>query len=208
MQRPAGRGAAAIPGVAPGPQAKPVDDHGNRFRIIHPQAAGDAAAAIAGRAIGLAGVQCMFGRQEMGKGPETIARGQVRNQALDDHGRAAGGGPPLIAVANGPQFHFEADLIARSRRPQRIELGLGNHPRRLQGHGFNTNRLLLRAGEKAQVVAAEQVPAAMMPGGGQRHYGQEQHDRRGHIPPFAARTHQPPRHAAAMPHQTINGSGR
>ena len=159
--------------------------HGNRFRIIHPQVAGDAAAAIEGRAIGLARVQGMFGRQEMGKGPEAIARGQIRNQALDDHGRAAGSGPPLIAVANRPQFHLEADLVARSRRPQGIELRLGNDPRRLQGHGLDANRLLLRAGEQAQVVAAEEVPAAMVPGRGQGQCGQEQHDRCGHVPPLA-----------------------
>ena len=143
--------------------------------------AGDAAAAIAVRAIGLARVQGMLGRQEMGKGLETIARGQIRKQAFDDHGRAAGSGPPLVAVANGPQFHLEADLIARSRRPQGIGVRLGNDPRRLQGHGFNANRLLLRTGEEAQVVAAEQVPAVMVPGRGQSQCGQEKRDRRGHV---------------------------
>ena len=60
-----------------------------------------------------------------------------------------------IAVANGPQFHLETDLVARPRRPQGIELRLRNDPRRLQGHGFNANRLLPRAGEEPQVVAAE-----------------------------------------------------
>ena len=69
----------------PGAVGKTRRHHGNRFRIIHPQVTGDAAAAIAGRAIGLARVQGMLGRQEMGKGPEAIARGQVRNQAFDDH---------------------------------------------------------------------------------------------------------------------------
>ena len=78
----------------PGAAGETRRQHGNRFRIIHPQVAGDAVAAIEVRAIDLAGVQGMFGRQEMGKGLEAIARGQVGNQALDDHGRAAGSGPP------------------------------------------------------------------------------------------------------------------
>ncbi len=77
-------------------------DYGNRLRIIHPQVTGDAAAAIEGRAIGLARVEGMLGRQEMGKGPEAVAGGQIRNEAVDDHGRAAGSGPPPVAVANGP----------------------------------------------------------------------------------------------------------
>ena len=160
------------------------------------------------RAIGLAGVQGMLGRQEMGKGPEAIARGQFRNQALDDHGRAAGGGAPAIAVANGPQFHLEADLFARPRRPQGIELRLGNDPRRLQGHGFDANRLLLRAGEEAQVVAAEEVPAAMVPGSGQGGACQKKDDQGGHVPPLAPEQNQPPRPAAAIVHQTAAGSGR
>ena len=169
----------------PGTVGKARRQHGNRLRIIDPQATGDAVAAIQFGTIRLAGVQGMFGRQEMGKCLEAIARRQFRNQALDDHGRAAGGRAPAIAVANGPQFHLEADFFARPRRPQRVELRWGNDPRRLQGHGLDANRLLPRAGEETQVVAAEEVPAAMVPGSGQGGACQKKDDQGGHVPPLA-----------------------
>ena len=120
----------------------------------------------------------------MGESPEAVARGQVGNQALDDHRRPSGRRAPLAAVADGQQFHLEADFVARTRRTQRIELRRGNEAGSLQGHGLNAHRLLLPAGEESHVVAAEQVPALVVPSGGQCGYGQRQHDRRSPVLPF------------------------
>ncbi len=100
-------------------------------------------------------------------------------------------------------FYVEADLVARSRRPQWIELRLGNHPRCLQGHDLNANRLLLRTDEEAQVVAAEQVPAGMVPGRGQRRYGQKKHDRGSYVSSLA-----PEREPADQPRRLVPQEGQ
>ena len=115
----------------------------------------------------------MFGRQEMGEGSEAVARRQVGNESLDGHGGASGGGLPAVAVADRQQFDLEADFVARSGWPQRIEFRQGNFARRLQGHSFDADRLLAAAGEQAEVVVAEHLPAAMAPGGGDCGHGQE-----------------------------------
>ena len=77
-----------------------VSENGNRLGIGHPQVRRDAAAAIEHRAIDLARIQRMFGRQQMGEGPKAIAGGQLRHRTFDGHRRLTRRGAPVVAVAD------------------------------------------------------------------------------------------------------------
>ncbi len=122
----------------------------------------------------------------MGEGPEAIARRQIREPDLR---RAS----PRDRTRCATRRRRGSPCSSTSKRtsspgrdkPQRIELRRWDDPRRLQGHGLDANRLLLRAGEEAQVVAAEQVPAAMVPGRGRSQSGHQKHDRCNFVPPSA-----------------------
>ncbi len=132
-----------------------------------------------------------------GGGPCTSQRGPARGRS------------PARPVAHGHQVDFEPAALPRRQHLHRIEGRRGQPAGHSHGHGFHARRLGLGSRIAAQIVAGQQIPAAMVPRAGRGGHGQAQ----GEAARAATRAPPPrqkpaPRPPAAMVHHAHNGSGQ
>ncbi len=118
------------------------------------------------------------GRGQMGKDPQPVAGLDPGQQADDRQPGPAGGRPPSRRRRGRPAPRRPGGPGRwTGRSAMRARVGRGNQPRALHGPHFDADRLRGVAGELAQVVGGEEIPAGVVPGGG-RGRGRQQDGRR------------------------------